>query len=827
MLKTKIIFGILLTFCAVFLAAAPHVVVKNGKSDYCIIWNPKGVNKELLRYASADLQTYICKATGVKLPIVKPEQRKGRPAFLIGFEKAGKREGFTVRSSGKDIIISGDDSAGGVLNCHWASGARTGTWYGVADFLEKQLGVRWFFPGELGEYVPKRKELIVPELNYEDSPRFEHRMLNYQVRAGMTPAQTRENQLFFRRVRGGRAESWCGWHSWRLHMKKEDYFAKHPEYFAYVGGRRYSQDHLGHGLQICTTNPKALDQLAANMVKYLKKYKVKPMVSISPNDGGNMCECGSCQALDDGIRPDGSRIMTSRIMTYANEMAKRITKALPDQKIGLYAYSFYAEGTGKVKVHPAVAIMEVLNDSGLSYYRADIRKAHLENLRKWRQSLSKVFFYSFPEGMGGLELPCCQFNNISMLYDNLYAADVTGFSINNTSSFGSAALNSYFYLKFAWGGIKDRKKFYQETLRDCYGPVGAPVMKAYFADIEGRLSKFANGKMEDDRALGYIRRYPGVLLKVYPGLAEKWLPKLKAAAAGTKDKGQKERIRIAITNLEYCQTTVELYAAADKVLKSSRPDAATAAKALKLISKRNAFFKKMQPLPSNTAPNTAKTEKMFRIPFDPNVYAFTMAANARKTGAAVRIKSAPRMDGKVDDAVWKGVKPMLIQFAKDNGETLKVVSRVYLARYKGDFYIGFYCEEPRMDKNEDSGRRPDSQVWRENCLDTFFVPNGKKGVYQLVFNSLGTVRTFRKEGKKSFPWEPRAVVKTFRGKNFWSAEVKLPIASMTDVKDIAGDIWGMNFCRIRCTVNPSEYSCWSPTFGDFNRPERFGRVIIK
>ena len=50
---------------------------------------------------------------------------------------------------------------------------------------------------------------------------------------------------------------------------------------------------------------------------------------------------------------------------------------------------------------------------------------------------------------------------------------------------------------------------------------------------------------------------------------------------------------------------------------------------------------------------------------------------------------------------------------------------------------------------------------------------------------------------------------------------------MTDAKDFIGDIWGMNFCRVRRTVNPGEYSCWSPTFGDFNRPERFGRIVVK
>ena len=138
----KIFLAALCCFAAAALAAAPLSVVKNGKSSYCIVYNNASVNPEVSWRAAKDLQEYIAKATGVKLPMVKPEARKGRPAFLIGFEKVTKPEGFIVKTVGKDIIISGNDTKGSVLNCHWMTGARIGTWHGVSDFLEKQLGVR-------------------------------------------------------------------------------------------------------------------------------------------------------------------------------------------------------------------------------------------------------------------------------------------------------------------------------------------------------------------------------------------------------------------------------------------------------------------------------------------------------------------------------------------------------------------------------------------------------------------------------------------------------------------------------------------------------------
>ena len=187
-----------------------------------------------------------------------------------------------------------------------------------------------------------------------------------------------------------------------------------------------------------------------------------------------------------------------------------------------------------------------------------------------------------------------------MLFDNLYKAGVTGIAMNNTSSFGSSGLNNYFYARFAWRPPKDRKKFYEDSIRECYGDIAAPVMKGYFADVESRVAKFANQKLEDDVALGYVKRLPGILHNTYTGLAEKWLAPMKEAASKTADKGQKARIQIAVNNLEYCKDTVELYQAALKVVGRSNTKKEDVIAADKLVKKRLKTIKKLAHSPSNT-----------------------------------------------------------------------------------------------------------------------------------------------------------------------------------------------------------------------------------
>ena len=62
----RILLSLSMLFTAAVLSAVP--VVKNGKSEYVIVFSPKA-EQAVMRAAANDLQTYIFKATGAKLPI--------------------------------------------------------------------------------------------------------------------------------------------------------------------------------------------------------------------------------------------------------------------------------------------------------------------------------------------------------------------------------------------------------------------------------------------------------------------------------------------------------------------------------------------------------------------------------------------------------------------------------------------------------------------------------------------------------------------------------------------------------------------------------------
>lgn len=70
------------------------------------------------------------------------------------------KDGFIIRDIGENIIIIGKTPRA--------------TLYGVYRYLE-MLGVRWYFPGKENEFVPRKHEVYLRNINLKESPEFNHR----------------------------------------------------------------------------------------------------------------------------------------------------------------------------------------------------------------------------------------------------------------------------------------------------------------------------------------------------------------------------------------------------------------------------------------------------------------------------------------------------------------------------------------------------------------------------------------------------------------------------------------------------------------------------
>lgn len=147
-------------------------------------------------------------------------------------------------------------------------------------------------------------------------------------------------------------------------------------------------------------------------------------------------------------------------------------------------------------------------------------------------------------------------------------------------------------------------------------------------------------------------------------------------------------------------------------------------------------------------------------------------------------------------------------------------------------YLGYHCpfttittfEPAELDKERFG-------LWDRDVVESFInadpanlrhytefelSPNGEK--LDLVL----------KPPNKDFPWSSHfeTAVKIDHAAKVWTAEMKIPLSSLSDRKPTAGTRWRINFYR-HDAANKA-FLAWSPTLSaTFHVPERFGTLVFE
>ncbi|MBP8952095.1 MAG: hypothetical protein KBI47_06875 [Armatimonadetes bacterium] len=166
-------------------------------------------------YAAGELVAHVEKATGVRLEVIREaDLRNGdsRVPIYVGATAAAKQAGldpdalpgetYRIKAIGGSVFILGREDGRDLFTAkpmrwqdRFVRETRRGTLYGVVDFLERTLGVRWLWPGDLGTYVPRRTNLAVAaDMDISGGPAFKSR--HYRIQAitnARVPEVARQN----------------------------------------------------------------------------------------------------------------------------------------------------------------------------------------------------------------------------------------------------------------------------------------------------------------------------------------------------------------------------------------------------------------------------------------------------------------------------------------------------------------------------------------------------------------------------------------------------------------------------------------------------------
>jgi len=158
------------------------VYVANPKDREALAGKKSGNHPSALKLLVNQLVDTIQLATGVTLDRVDQAPASDRPAVVIGDCEESRRagidaaripvEGFVVKTASNRVYLVGSTQPMKV------PGEDNGTAWAVADFLERFVGVRWYWPTSYGgRSVPRAASLVITPAHYRDQPVFRFRRM--------------------------------------------------------------------------------------------------------------------------------------------------------------------------------------------------------------------------------------------------------------------------------------------------------------------------------------------------------------------------------------------------------------------------------------------------------------------------------------------------------------------------------------------------------------------------------------------------------------------------------------------------------------------------
>lgn len=497
------------------------VLAEGGKSPYRIVLPKDALPSE--RYAAEELQSHLKTMCGATLPI-EQEPTGARDICLIPRPGDG-RDGFSIRTEGKRLLISGDRPRG-ILNA-------------VYVLLEEHLGVRWFTRDVTR--IPKKDRIELPALDVSHTPTFEYRETFYfEAFDGTWAARQRSNghaaRLEEKHGRGVRFQPFV--HSFEHILRSQDHFEKHPEYFSEIGGKRKR-----YPTQLCLTNPEVLRIAIDTVKRWIREHPEATLFSVSQNDCYLNCQCASCKALDDA---EGGPI--GSLLTFVNKVAEEIEKEHPDKLIETLAYQ-YSRKPPKTLVPRRNVRIRLCSIECCFSHPLDAcarNRSFVADIEGWSKITDRLYIWDYVVSFGHYLLPFPNFDSLQPNVRFFARNGVKGLMEQGAyQSEGSemSELRQYVIAKLLWNPNVDVRKTIEEFTDGVYHEAG-PYVRRYLELLQSKVR---------ERPIHVtIGSNPGIRF-FKEGFVEEAEAIFDEAAAKVKDPAALKRLRKARLCVDYAR----------------------------------------------------------------------------------------------------------------------------------------------------------------------------------------------------------------------------------------------------------------------------------
>jgi len=507
---------------ALVLAALPAIALAQplaeaGRSAWVIYRAPDAPPS--VQLAATEIQRVLRISTGAELAIV---EAPAQPMICLGDSEASRaaglsaedlpRDGFRMRTVGGNLYICGREFPGDQV--HWVGWTSRGTLYGAYDFLERVVGVRWLMPGEVGEDIPAHATLALPDLDLQEAPDFEVRVLQ-DVREEL-PEWFEDRELVRKWMHtqklpckqfDGYALGWG--HSWNDYITEEA-LAEHPEWRAIPASMTQRWVPARHAaVKYCTTNREMLQAFAQGVMGRLEQQPTRISAAISPSDGGAFCTCEDCAPLIDQD-PHGWPSHSRAVLQFYNDIAQIVCARYPERQLPGYVYYNYMYPPAEiVEMHPNVWLVFY----GLRYYGWGLAKPTYaaefrDVVEGWRRFTPNVVYGSYTvwlRSFNGAVIPPPR-AILKMELPIAHEAGYRGATMVGIAAWGYGAPINYVFARQMWDAEVDVDATLDEWMQRAYGP-GWESMRDLYSLVEERFSAWKEAETIEYRGYQYEINY--------------------------------------------------------------------------------------------------------------------------------------------------------------------------------------------------------------------------------------------------------------------------------------------------------------------------------
>lgn len=771
-------------------------LVRNGKLNFAVVYdshaerNEKMKQRQSLRIAVGAVCDAFERTTGVRPPVLdadSPDLKNYPYWIVIGKNKITDRLGldplklppnaFLVKTFPKGIVIAGHDGSlipGSYNPMDWYRYRINGTAYGAYDFLERVLGMRYYYPG-IGVYVPGITDLTVEPVSYADKPEFKTRYhwayLNFSKANWPWKDLKYDAEEFDHAMRMGKSSRAAISHTPPPSGMGKAFPDKIKTMF-YTDKSGYTyynpSTHIGNMYDI--SNPELADILVGAWKKYYDtdgKWNIPwhegKRIWYPPNSEYVMFgQADTLLAVENEqakkwISAKDPERQTDLYLNFYIQLAERLKKILPDKKLLVFFYHKYTKPPLIIKSVPDNMEAMLCNTRIIYIKSPEVKKSVIQLFQDWHTIFKRPLdSYCYGEEENAFT------RAVQGRYMKEYIHTISPWLSRESFFYDSGTMPQAFYYSYypvyrvLWNPEFNQDAALEEHWNLLYGPKAGAALKEFYGILVSRWESYAIPKV------GIKRVTDDILYKeAYPPAVIARLEKLLKTALDATAPGSIERRRVE-------------------------------------------FFAK----PWEKEFSTAKAYSNFTIPF----------YSAKKLASGEQIK----IDGKIAESAWNRAEQMRMQDARENGNVLPSSPDIRMLWSPEGIYLAAVVHgAPTVNKGD--------VFFKTDTLEIFLSPGLTKSEYfQFAFAPGGDFfdawrRLLPIEAALDDKWECIGLKHAVNvQKDKWTLEAFIPFSGLKVEPPKTYQCWFVNVVNTK--KNPAEYSSFSLTMGNNHNISLYGKM---